>query len=351
MIKLALVIAVSLVPRAVQAQDPADAKHATMVAAIAKLACVPPPKIVVDKKQQIENVYKLTLHADGTKPVICAARDGLANDAPFACFTVDPATGALASRPTQLFPGSAYLVPSGCAHGFCRPKETVKPDASSEVLGFSNDGTRVARTGDKLEIYDAKSKTLQRTIELEGGLQPTDLIFHGDLVFVAAMAAGPDGGVWMYSAGKGKLLGAVGPPPTADGASYVNISNGSYRIVDGKTLVVSDGGYEEATVDLATTKITMRSLPKPAACTDEAWQAVQSFDQIGEVDGKPPAKCLKAVRAEQKKFWKAAPAKPNADFTLVGDASYKLRHDKAPTLQVLDANAKKPRTVKLAVCK
>jgi hypothetical protein len=359
--QVGLVIAASLVPVVAHADDPdpSEVKHATVVAAVGKQPCLPPAKIVVDKKQKIDITYGVALRADGTSAVVCAAQGGSygADQSPFACFTVDPASGALASRPTKLFPGDSYRVPSACGLGYCRPKETTKPSEHGDLLALSNDGARVVRLdrsleAAKLEVFDAKSKALQRSIPLEGGLEPADVIVHGDYIFVAAYAAGPDGGLWMYSASKGKSLGTVGTVTGDDDGGYVNISGGSYEIVDDK-LIANDGGYEEATVDLATGKITTRSLPKPAACTDDAWMNVQSFDQIGDVgDGKPPAKCMKAIRAAQKTFWKKPAPKLDAGFTTIGDKRMKLDYSaKGAAVQVLDANAKKPRTVKLAVCK
>ena len=55
------------------------------------------------------------------------------------------------------------------------------------------------------------------------------------------------------------------------------------------------------------------------------------------------------MRAAQKKFWPKAPA--TRGFLTVGGTGYKLKHGTKAELLVLDANATKPRTVQLPVCK
>jgi hypothetical protein len=354
--QLALLIGIGL-PSVAHAEDASEAKHAALVAVFAKQACIPPVSVVVDRKQKQENNYEVLLHQDGAAAIACAyLSSSMSAKAPaFACVSIDPASGALASRPPQLFAGNSYQVPSACALGYCRPNEKAKSDGS-DLIAFSNDNTKLARVASdqdaKLEIYDVKTKKRLHAMTLEGGYNAADLIFHGDFVFATGYAAGPDGGVWMYNASKGKFIGTVGEVATGEDSSYVNISSGSYAVVD-NALVVSDGGYEEARVDLTTGKITMRKLPRPAACTEKAWGATQEYDQIGDAGGaKPPAKCVQAVRAAQKTFWKVANPTPDAGFTKIGDKRYKLVHDKkGASLQVLDANATKPRTIKLATCK
>lgn len=88
----------------------------------------------------------------------------------------------------------------------------------------------------------------------------------------------------------------------------MNLYGGSYELAGATHFVASDGGYEEATVDLTTGAISMRTLPKPAACSDDDLAAQQSTDIIGDGE-KVKAKCTKSVRAAQKKFWPKSPAR------------------------------------------
>ncbi len=360
--RLVGVIGLVLAPSfAVADDDPGAGKHAAVLAAMAKTACVPPAQVVVSKKDDIVNLYSVALSVENNTLVACASRaDNLqiaSAKKPFQCWTIDPVTNALAARPAAFMPGRSYHVGSACAEGYCKPKEKPNPDAT-DVLGFSADGTKAARVVDtKIQIFDAKTKAFQRELLLldentgnGNGFGATEIIFVGDTLVVTGYAAGPDGGAWIWNAKTGKLLGPVGAS-TGD-EPYVNIYGGGYELADATHFVAHDGGYEEATVDMTTGSVSMRMLPKPAACTDEDLMMQRSNDILddGSGGGTVKAKCTKAIRAAQKKFWPKTP--PVRGFVAsVGGKSYKLKHGAKTELLVLDANAANPMTVQLPVCK
>lgn len=359
---LALVIATLVAaPRLAVAEDPAVARHAALLAAMSTRACVPPAKVVVDKRGGVSNQYALVLGVEDATLVACAVRrpaEPGASATPFACWTVDANSGALASRPVTMLAGRAHRVASGCAEGYCRPNEKPAPptDDLRELLAVSVDGTRVARlSGATLQLYDRASKALRLEVPLlddegEGtGLGVSDIIVAGDTVFVAAYAAGPDAHVWMWNATTGTSVGPVGVR-SGDDVDHVNISSGGYALTDATHLVATDGGYTEATVDAMTGKVTRRLLPRPAACSAEDWSAQQIFDIVGPDAGDAPrARCTRAVRAAQRSFWKA---KVPTGMLAVGGKRYAVRHANARAeLLILDAGATTPRSRSLRVCK
>jgi hypothetical protein len=352
------ITALSVAPTVVIADDdPGAGKHAAVLAAMAKKACVPPAKVVVSKKDDVVNYYAAYLASENNALVACVSRTQTLEIAgagkPFQCWTIDPTTNALAARSAAFVPGRSYRIPSGCAEGYCKPKEKPNPDASEEIVAFSADGTKVARVGETIQIYDAKTKAFQREFPMldektgEGnGLGLGDVVYVGDTLIVVGYAAGPDGGAWIWNAAKGKYLGPVGSR-NGESGGYVNIYGGGYELADATHFVAHDGGYEEATVDMTTGAVSMRTMPKPDACTHEDLMAQQSLDIVGDGDKVKP-KCTKAVRAAQKKFWTKAPLR---GFLGVGGKGYKLKHGAKAELLVLDANAAKPKTVQLPVCK
>jgi len=359
---LALVIATLVVtPRLAIAQEPAVARHAALLAAMAKQACVPPAKVVVNKREGVTNEYALFLGVEDATLVACATRrpgETGASAAPFACWTVDGTTGALTARPATMLAGRAYRVASGCAEGYCRPNETPAPPTEDlrELLAFSVDGTRVARLGSAtIQLFDRATKAPRREVPLlddngEGtGLGVADIILAGDTVFVAAYAAGPDGHVWMWNATTGTSLGPVGVR-SRDEVDHVNITSGGFALADATHVVATDGGYTEATVDAVTGKVARRTLPRPAACSVDDWTAQQDLDIIGPASGGAPrAKCTRAVRAAQRSFWKA---KAPTGMIAVGGTRYAMRHTNGRAdLLVLAAGATKPRWRSLRVCK
>lgn len=351
-----------LAPQLVRADDdPGAAKHGAMLAAMSKKPCVPPAQVHVAK--DTNNEYRLSLGVEASALVVCASRTtfGAPQD-PFACWSVDPKTGALATRKPTLLAGTAYRVASACALGYCRPKQ--KPpakaeDAPQDLLAISTDGSKVAiatgmnpdaSSGMSLAIFDAKTKTFQREISLhddktgEGmGYEPADLVFVGDLVFVAGYAAGPAGDVWMFSASKGKPVGGVGPKDNA-----VNIYGGGYGLVDATHFRVSDGGYNEAIVDTTTAAVTMKSLPKPAACSQDDWERSMERDTLDDSSIKVAKKCSKALASAKAAFWKTSSAP--SGFIRFDGKGFKLRHKKTAELLVLEANATKPKALTFPVC-
>lgn len=350
----------ALLPSLASAEDLFGERHAKLVATMSKKACVPPARLGTMKNDETANRYSLFVGGDGSNVVACAARAGDfgIGDKPFQCWTVDPKTGALATREVMFVPGHAYGVSSGCAEGYCKPGE--KPPTTTdhrEVLAFSLDGSKVARTsGPDILIFDTKTKKFERQFPMlddqgnGNGLGTGDIIYVGDMLVVVGYAAGPDGGAFLWNASKGTFLGPIGKPanPGSDSVPYVNLYNGTYELVDATHLVVRDAGYEEATVDLTTGAISARSLPTPKGCTAAEVAEQQNIDIVGEGD-KPSARCRKALAAAQKKFWPAPPI--SRGMITIGATGYKLVHGVKAELLVLPAGAKKPRSVTLPVCK
>ena len=351
------IVSLTLASQPARADDPGAAKHAAMLAATTKKPCVPPSQVRVDK--DTTNEYRLSLGIESGALALCASRVIMGGPGePFACWTVDPKTAALATRAPTLLVGTAYQVGSACRLGYCRPKEKPPANAASvddepqDLLAISADGSKVAIArfrSSELTIFDAKTKAFQRQFSLhddktgEGmGFDASDLVFVGDLVFAVGFAAGPDGGVWMFSASKGKLVGAVGPK---DG--YLSIYGGGYELADASHFVASDGGYNEATVDTATAAVTMKSLPRPAACTEDGWGRAMERDMNNDASVKVPQKCSKAIASAQAVFW---PKTPASGFKRFDGKGFKLRYDKKAELLVLAADAKKPKALTLAVC-
>ncbi len=153
----------------------------------------------------------------------------------------------------------------------------------------------------------------------------------------------------MWSATTGASRGPVGVRSGED-VDPVNITSGGYALADATHLVVNDGGFSEAAVDAMTGTVTMRSLPRPAACSREAWAAQQNVDIIGPAGGDPPrGRCTRAVRAAQKAFWKS---KAPTGVVAVGGKRYAVRHTSTRAeLLVLAAGATRPRSRSLPVCK
>lgn len=352
---LSLVLA--LAPRlAAGDDDPGAGKHAQLVAAMTKAACVPPASVVVSKKDSVTNGYSVFLGVENNALVACASRSQSdVMDKPFQCWTIDPTTNALAARPASLLPGHTYGVASACGEGFCKPKE--KPATTSdipEILTVSADGSKVARfSAETIQIFDAKTKAFQREFPMmdkAGKGNPFgvhDAFYVGDMLVIVGLAAGPDGGAFLYNASKGTFVGPVGKGAGAD-VGYVSVYGGGYELVDATHFVAHDGGYEEATVDLTTGAISTRSMPTPAGCTAEDVEKQRSFDNVGDGE-KPKAKCTKALRAAMKKFWGKPPA--TQGMISVGGTGYKLVHGAKAELLVLPAGAKKPKSVPLPVCK
>ena len=351
----------ALLPSLAAAEDLFGERHAKLVATMSKKACVPPARLGTMKNDESANRYSLFVGGDSSGVIACAARAGFfgIGDKPFQCWTVDPKTGALATRDVMFIPGHAYGVPSGCAEGYCKPGE--KPPATTdhrEVLAFSLDGSKVARTsGSDILIFDTKTKKFERQFPMMddqgngNGLGTGDIIYVGDMLVVVGYAAGPDGGAWLWNASKGTFVGPIGRPvdPASDTVPYINLYNGSYELMDATHLVFRDAGYEEATVDVTTGAISTRSLPIPKGCTGAEVGAQQNIDIVGEADIKPSARCRKALAAARKKFWPAPPV--TRGMMDVRGTGYKLVHGAKAELLVLPAGAKKPRRVKLPVCK
>ncbi|GEM_PF-6303589 len=350
-------VALVLSPSFATAEDDLDAAtHAAVVAAMTKRACVPPGKVASSTEEGVITYYSAFVAAAGTELVACVSRtqpiETVGAAKPFQCWTVDPTTKALRTRPAAFVAGRAFRIPSACAEGFCKPQEKPTVGAGTEVFALSPDGAKAARiVRGMIQIFDGKTKAFLREFPVldengEGtGLGSFDVILVGDTLIVAAFAAGPDGGAWMWNASTGKYLGAVGRPGEGDG--HVNLSAGSYGLVDATHFVAFDGGYEEAIVDMLTAKISTRVMPKPAACSDEDWFGQQIIDIIGF--GEPvKAKCTKAVRTAQKKFWRTA---PSPGFVNVGGRGYKLKHGTKAELLVLEPKATRPKTVQLPICK
>lgn len=355
---VALVCAVfAVIPSIASADDdPGAAKHALVVAAMAKSPCIPPPSIRLSK-QLGSSSYPAFIAADSGALVACVARDNNAinlTEKPFQCWTVDAATGALAARPVTFLPGRTYRVASGCAEGYCKPKEKPVKTEMTEVLAFSADGSKVARMNEEtILVFDAKTKAFQREIPMldkdggGNGFGPHDAVYVGDMLVVVGLAAGPDGGAWLYNTAKGALVGPVGKGKAAD-VGYVNLFGGGYDLDDATHFVAADG-YQEATVDLTAGTIAVRELPRPAACTEDDIQKQKQYEAT-EDGPKPGGKCSKALRAAQKKFFPAPPA--TRGMITVAGTGYKLVQLATKNqLLVFAAGAKKPKTVALATCK
>lgn len=359
-VSLALV-ALAASPSLAAAEDITGELHAKLVAAMTKKACVPPAEVVLSRRDGAAIRYELRIAAEGTSLVACAAHAGdfEVSDKPFQCWTIDPKTTALAARPVTFLPGNAYGVPSGCAEGYCKPKEkppTTPPD-SRETLAFSLDGSKVARValGGDIQIFDAKTKAFLREfpmLDKDGngnGLGTGDVIFVGDMLIVVGYAAGPDGGAWLWNASKGTFLGPIGraAPQGTEEVGYINLYNGSYELADATHWIARDAGYQEATVDLTTGAISSRAMPTPAGCTPADVAEQRNFDIIGESE-KVSAKCKKAIAAAKKKFLPPPPA--TRGMITVDGTGYKLVHSAKAELLVLRAGAKKPKKVQLPVC-
>jgi hypothetical protein len=110
-----------------QQQDLADTKHNTLLAEVSKKPCVPPPAVLVSKREELSNHYRIALGVEAGSLIACAARvpfTGIgAAQAPFACWSVAPKTGALTTYKPTLLPGASQWTPSACALGYCRPNQ------------------------------------------------------------------------------------------------------------------------------------------------------------------------------------------------------------------------------------
>jgi hypothetical protein len=123
---------------------------------------------------------------------------------------------------------------------------------------------------------------------------------------------------------------------------------GSYYLDNPNRFVVTDGGFNEATIDTAAGKTTLKSLAMPAACTKDGWDRAIRRHALNDDTDKVPKKCAKAIAVAQTALWKKSPL---SGFVVAFDGKrFRIRHDDKPALLVLDAGVQKPKALALPVC-
>lgn len=219
--------------------------------------------------------FAYQLAQNGDELMLCAVdTDESRALGPVACWALDKGTGALTYKAPAPVPGRGFAakIEGGCVRGFC-PPEKLTGDAPAHIA-WSTDGGKVAvLSGSALHVFDAAAKSHTSTINVADASladkavvgKPTDLLFVGDTLFVAAADPAPMTNVWVFKA-DGTANGVITSPNPKEKAP-ISIHGGSLALLDNERVGLSEGGLSSLiTYEAATgkrTKLT-RKLPKLA---------------------------------------------------------------------------------------
>jgi hypothetical protein len=197
------------------------------------------------------------------------------------CWTVKPTTGALTPSAATALPGRSQRVAAdaaGCVAGYC---PTPRAEAGEPYLwAASTTGARAVVLGrGGLQVFDATSKALLRTVSLNGGDEdvprhtivtnaPIRLLYLDDTIHVVGMDAGPFAAVWSFK-DSGVRLGQATTDGQAEGHA-IDVYRGGASIIDGGHVGLADTALRRLVIlDTAGKRTTIVRQVSHAPCSEE----------------------------------------------------------------------------------
>jgi hypothetical protein len=280
----------------------------------AALAIVPDGAKCLPTALKSEGAPQLQLAAVGKDAIVCAVDlDKSRALGPVGCWKVDLTSGALTYQEPAPLPGHGFVakLDDKCARGFCLPG-----DAKGQVLiAWNLDGTKVAvLAGDDVHVFDAKTKQHQSQFSIRGDKgvtgEPSGLSYVGDQLFVEAADAGASS-VWQF-----KEDGTKAGPLVAVGAKDgkpITTRHGTFSVLDGKTVGISDHGFENfhtLQVETGARGKLVRKIGKLPCKPDELDAYWHDGDKVGD-------KCKDAVRKAYGPFLGATAVAGSKSFLVI----------------------------------
>ena len=198
----------------------------------------------------------------GDELVVC----GSSYDHLRGCWTLDPATGAVAARARAPIPGAGFPVKDGCHDGMCSGRPPADDDEwSVKLFALHPDGKRaVLLAGLRVTLFDVASKRVTGSFLLRGAdtvaegqlsNSPAGLWFVGDTIYVRGDDAGPASALFRYDL-TGKALGGLW------GLYHGGVG------VDGASLVLQEDAVSTVQIldGLRARPVRTRTVPR-GACT------------------------------------------------------------------------------------
>lgn len=197
------------------------------------------------------------------------------------CWTVEPTTGALTASTATALTGRSQRTAAdaaGCVSGYC-PSPNVEAGETLMWATSTNSIRAVVLSRGGAQVFDATSKTLLRTIRLNGGGEdvprhtivtnaPIRLLYIDDTIHVVGMDAGPFAAVWSFR-DSGARLGVV----TVDGrtdSEPIDVYRGGTAIIDGGHVALADTALRRLVIlDAAGKRTTIDRQVNHAPCTEQ----------------------------------------------------------------------------------
>lgn len=282
----------------------------------AEPACL--PKAMFSK----EAIPEMSLGLVDGVPTLCA-QDDWRSTTVFGCWRVHPKSGALTAA-APIWPAGlsrrVTLDPTGCFEGYCL---NADPDSLREALlafVMSTDGKHAAiLNAYELHIFDAQSKTKDRTISLSWehaepekgiGNMPIRMIYAGDTIYVTGTDAGPFMAVWAFR-DDGARLGRINQSLKPD-SEALDVYGGTVNLVDGKHVALAESGARSMlllSLGSGERTVLKRSVGS-GPCSRENMQDIK----LGDFERLPRA-CKRFAQINYEPYFHISPIRlPSGDF-------------------------------------